>query len=587
MIYLDEINPDWPKRTDDRYVGEYVVANFNPYHGEGGRFATSDGATNRVAGEPTTPCPAPCKSSIEGGSRVGVDADSVPPPPGIGRLPNLTHHERKVESEFADGYEKDPQGYADKYRDLVMQTTKPGDPPTFETDGAKNLAGVWNNPDLNVQCQNRATLNTALHGTANAIAKRAFLDHLDTMNKGENVLVTNGGCGSGKGYSLKNVPEALAEKTRSKAVWDSAGDQNSSENAWVQRECERRGLTATYVHVTADPIKQWADPERGVVKRASDPKDGRMVDAKVYADSYTKGTENMRKFYESNKDNPSAKFVFLDARGHKPVKVDSLPHVEMPSSPQLAAFASTTAANSGAPAHIIRGATLGARIWPAASHNSFCPTGPGGGIDPSCGRWSKITASSGKSDKSKGAKVQAVHDEADRLRTEFPKLEKLLSEGGDIDVTVGGNAGGSVNYTGSGARGETAFMVIHGPLSKENPLTMGSNSVDKSILGAFRHELGHEFQSRIGYSPEWTKIAEPLVRREQQLKEETAMQMLKEGQAVRYKDLPNHVKFSVSMYAIGDTRELFAESFCAFTHKDYKNDLPKPIHKYLTKLLRS
>ena len=41
---------------------------------------------------------------------------------------------------------------------------------------------------------------------------------------------------SGKGYSLDNTPEAVAMKKESKAVWDSAGDQNATENPWIQQE---------------------------------------------------------------------------------------------------------------------------------------------------------------------------------------------------------------------------------------------------------------------------------------------------------------------------------------------------------------
>src|SRR5262249_17451605 len=139
------------------------------------------------------------------------------------------------------------------------------------------------------RAKNRATLNLALHQTANAIAKRAFVQHLNTLKEGDEILVTVGGCGAGKGYALGNVPEALAMKDRSKAVWDSAGDQNATENPWIQSEAEARGLKVNYIYVHADPYSQWAHPERGVVKRAADPKDGRMVDAYVFADSYAIG----------------------------------------------------------------------------------------------------------------------------------------------------------------------------------------------------------------------------------------------------------------------------------------------------------
>ena len=70
--------------------------------------------------------------------------------------------------------------------------------------------------DQNARAQNRATLNTPLHQTANAIAKKAFLKHMGTLQKGDEVLVTVGGSGAGKGFALKNIPKALELKKKSK-----------------------------------------------------------------------------------------------------------------------------------------------------------------------------------------------------------------------------------------------------------------------------------------------------------------------------------------------------------------------------------
>ncbi len=300
-------------------------------------------------------------------ARVGVPADSVPPPPKVGRVPNLTPRERRVEATFIDHYEKDPVGVARNFRRLTIAAAKQkGDVPTFGTDDAKVLArGAWSGADLHPadRSQNRATLNTALHQTANAIAKRAFLQHLDTLSKGDEVLVTAGGCGAGKGFALKKVPEAGDMKKRSKVVWDSAGDQNATENPWIQREAEKRGLKVNYLFVHADPTTQWAHPERGVVKRAGDPADGRMVDAKVFADSYALGAKNHAAFAKSQEGNPNASFLYLDnTKG--PRLVPEMPQEALAyDRHHLERFALDALETADAPAHVKRGAKQGQRIW--------------------------------------------------------------------------------------------------------------------------------------------------------------------------------------------------------------------------------
>ena len=303
------------------------------------------------------------KDGVTDAARVGVPAREVPPPPRIGRLPNLTPHERKVEDEFISAFEKNPDKMTEQFLDIVKKSTKEGDAPTFGTDDAKVLHKAWGGEDLAQRAANRATLNCALHQTANAIAKRAFLSHLDTLKEGDEVMVTVGGCGAGKGYALKNVPQALEMKKRAKAVWDSAGDQNATENPWIQEEAEKRGLKVSYVYVHADPKTQWADPNRGVVKRAGDPNDGRMVDADVFADSYAIGAKNHKAFYERNKNNKNASFIFLQNKG-KPELLDGIPEDALKlNRDELATFARDAVFRSDAPSHVKRGATVGARIW--------------------------------------------------------------------------------------------------------------------------------------------------------------------------------------------------------------------------------
>lgn len=300
-------------------------------------------------------------------ARVGVPAFDVPPPPKIGLLPNLTPHERTVERGFIKQLEDDPEGCTHDFLSHVLHSTKPGEAPTFETDAAKLLADAWTVADQGERSQNRATLNTPLHQTANAICKRAFLKHLDTLKAGDELLVTCGGCGSGKGFALGNIPQALAIKQRSKAVWDSAGDQNATENPWIQHEAEKRGLKVNYLHVHANPRTQWADPERGVVKRAADPKDGRMVGAKVFADSYAHGARNMQAFHDKHKNNPHASFMFLENAGAG--VINELPGIKPEAlnidADELAAYAMDVVAKGDAPEHVKRGALMDARIWGA------------------------------------------------------------------------------------------------------------------------------------------------------------------------------------------------------------------------------
>jgi HK97 family phage portal protein len=302
------------------------------------------------------------EDGVTDAARVGVPAMVVPPPPGIGRIPNLAPYEREVEQSFIAHFESDPDAVSSRFLSLV---TKQGEPPTFGTDDAKCLTDVWSDEDPNERAQNRATLNTCLHQTANAIAKRAFVQHLDTLKEGDEIMVTVGGCGAGKGFALKNVPQALEAKNRAKAVWDSAGDQNATENPWILAEAASRGLKVNFVYVHADPKVQWADPNRGVIKRASDPKDGRMVDAKVFADSYAIGAKNHHAFHQANKDNPNVTFTFLDNTG-KPKEIPGVPQAALDiDSNELASFAEQEAEKSPAPAHVKQGALIGRRLWPS------------------------------------------------------------------------------------------------------------------------------------------------------------------------------------------------------------------------------
>lgn len=300
------------------------------------------------------------EDGIAKSARVGVAGREVPPPPPIPKLPNLTRHEREVESRFRDAFLSNPNKLANDYRELVYKSDKPY---TFETDQAKMLSDDWMDGDNEKQMNKRQMNNNALHQVANAIVKRAFLHHLDSLKPGDNVLVTVGGCGAGKGYTLKNTELGKGLTAQAKAVWDSAGDQNATENPWILEEAEKRGLKVTYAYVAGDPKVAWSDPGRGVVTRAHNPQDGRMVDAAVFADSYVMGAKNHHAFHQANKNNPNAKFLFFDAKDQSAipgVPPDSLKWDRK--SLYHWAMGSIQSRSDVAPS-VLRGATQGARIW--------------------------------------------------------------------------------------------------------------------------------------------------------------------------------------------------------------------------------
>ena len=83
----------------------------------------------------------------------------------------------------------------------------------------------------------------------------------------------------------------------------------------------------------------------------------------VFADSYAIGIKNHEAFYQANKNNKSASFVFLQ-NGDKPQKLDEIPR-EMLSlnRHELKKFASETVKLSGAPDHVVRGANIHERAW--------------------------------------------------------------------------------------------------------------------------------------------------------------------------------------------------------------------------------
>src|SRR5207237_503182 len=173
---------------------------------------------------------------------------------------------------------------------------------TFEVDGAKKLYaayGAERGPKTPEELDVRATANHALHPSAVAVARCAFLQALDELAKlppedpRRAVFVTNGGCAAGKGSLTEIVKGSSGGKFNFGAVWDAAGEGDAQENGWILAAARARGLKVTYGFVESDPLLTY----NGVLERAQGT--GRIVDPVTFARSYVKGQENMREFLDS------------------------------------------------------------------------------------------------------------------------------------------------------------------------------------------------------------------------------------------------------------------------------------------------
>jgi len=333
-------------------------------------------STHPIVREPTTPPPAgrPAYNpdirrddnddGIADRSRVGLGGRDTVPPGEIPRLPNLTEHEREVESRFADAYERDPQAKVDAYRATVKNNV-------FNTDDAKMLSPDYNPPkEMGMSREEvndlRSRNNVLVHQTANAIAKTAFLQRLDELPPGSSVLVTSGGCAAGKTYATGHIEQAKALESLVGATWDAAGEQNSTENPWILDECRARGLKPIFSFVDADPLARWSsDHPHGVIERAAGK--GRMVDARLFADSYAEGAKNFAAFHAAHKDDPDVGFILIDVRTDPvvPRLLESFPEVALRTdADEIYAQASRIVDEKpGLNPAIRRGATVGRRIW--------------------------------------------------------------------------------------------------------------------------------------------------------------------------------------------------------------------------------
>ena len=312
-------------------------------------------------------------------SRVGIPGKAVLPPPKLPRLPGLSKDEQEVESDFNEAIEGNPANAAKAFSEIAKN-----DNWVFETDAAKSLVPQWSRPDLPPdekgkpihpeRAKFRAKYNAVVHQAANAVTKRAFIDRLDEIAKmppeKRTILVTSGGVAAGKGMALKARPDL---KESVSATWDAAGEQNATENEWILEEAKKRGIRPTFLFVHKDPKSSW----EGAVERAKSI--GRMVDARVFADSYAQGAKNFKEFYDKYKDDLGPEsFVFgavlpdPEAENPKDPKslraniVDDFPDDALEiDSDELYDYASKYVDDHKAtlPEHIYEGATIGRRIW--------------------------------------------------------------------------------------------------------------------------------------------------------------------------------------------------------------------------------
>ncbi|MDB4961750.1 MAG: hypothetical protein JWP01_1749 [Myxococcales bacterium] len=272
------------------------------------------------------------KDGVSDRSRVGVDGMAIPDK--IPRLDNLPPEQAAAQKKFAELYEAPggKEGMATQYLNEVLADKHPDgraktaeESKTFATDDAKLLSEDYNLDVPGASKQDilaaRGKMNLAVHQTANAVAKLAFLMRLDQIQQTEGggmIMVTAGGVAAGKGTAIRGNEIAKAMVERAKVIWDTAGEQNSTELPWVIAEAKKRNLTVEILYVHQRPENTW---ER-VVSRAQ--KEGRMVDARLHAESYAEGARN---FDAVQKTYPDVRTVIVDVTSKEkpPQEIQNLP----------------------------------------------------------------------------------------------------------------------------------------------------------------------------------------------------------------------------------------------------------------------
>jgi hypothetical protein len=209
----------------------------------------------------------------------------------------LTPAERRHETAFANDVEQNIEHFIEG-ADLIAHNT---DVAAFEPDAIKRLYAPWgvgSVPSSASERAVRAQANHALHPAATIVARLAFLKQLDALallpetDPKRTIIATSGGCAAGKG----DMDEAIKAQQGGfpfGAMWDSAGESNALENAWVLKAAEARGLKVVFAFAANDAAPQFEK----VLDRGE--RTGRFVDVLTFAGSYVEGTRNMRAFLES------------------------------------------------------------------------------------------------------------------------------------------------------------------------------------------------------------------------------------------------------------------------------------------------
>ena len=286
-------------------------------------------------------------TGVDGNESYGTGLRKIP------RMSNLTAEQARLENKICECYENPEklEESMDKYVKMAEDLVKSGgkDRLTFETDAVKQVLPGWGddstlakldldrkNPDKSDKerataqreydkiMETRQALNSVYHQTANAICKAAFeREAAKYADKGEgmNIVVTSGGCGAGKGFGQgmlakgdanvfngeSSVVKDFSERYKNTAmVWDSAGDQCSSELYWLKSVAKNNNLKMVVLQTNNNNPDMYSAMAAQQIGRAK--KEGRMVASKVSADSYVVGNKNVSNFYKNNKNDSNISF---------------------------------------------------------------------------------------------------------------------------------------------------------------------------------------------------------------------------------------------------------------------------------------
>ena len=245
------------------------------------------------------------------GSLIGPGADVVDPrasyeqnvaalkAAGVPRFPLRTPVERRHETAFANDVERDVEHFVAGV-ELMAKDEELGTM-VYEPDGVKRLYapyGTGGVPSSDAERKVRAEANHALHPAATVVARLAFLKRLDELQQlpegdpKRTVFATSGGCAAGKG----DMDEAVKLQFGGfpfGAMWDSAGESDGLDNAWVLEAAQARGLKVVFAFAANDAEGNYQQVlNRGI-------RTGRFVDVVTFANSYVEGTKNMRAFLAS------------------------------------------------------------------------------------------------------------------------------------------------------------------------------------------------------------------------------------------------------------------------------------------------